>query len=99
MSLPFVDPAGPPHIKCLRCRAIVAWPLDLGQEEAAHLYALARRDRLEAARYAETVLGLEPKVAVPLAQHASESEHCPHCGREPPRGDSLCLCRATNVKW
>ncbi|WP_377154395.1 hypothetical protein ACFJIX_20695 [Roseateles sp. UC29_93] len=96
---PLIDPAGRPHIKCLKCRAVVVWPSDLREEDAALLGALAQRDRLEASKHAEMLLGLEPRAAKALALHLAVDNACHKCGRGVPKGVSLCECRSANINW
>ncbi|MFX1678767.1 hypothetical protein PV762_06010 [Mitsuaria sp. CC2] len=99
MRDPLIDPAGRPHIKCLKCRAFVVWPSELRPEDAALLGAFAQQDRLEAAKYAEMYLGLEPRAAKCLALHLSVNDACTRCGRTVPKGESLCECRSANLNW
>ena len=99
MREPLIDPAGGPHIKCLKCRVFVVWPIGLTKQEAALLGAFAEQDRLEAAKYAEISLGLEPRAAKVLALHLSVDNSCHKCGRTVPKGESLCECRSANLNW
>lgn len=80
-SLPLINPAGRPHILCPGCRAFVVWPAGLASADAATFCKIAHRDRLEAARFAEAVLGLGPRAAKALALHVSKGDTCHKCGR------------------
>ena len=77
----------------------MVWPAELASADAATFCKIARRDRLEAARFAEAVLGLEPTAARALALHVSEGDTCHKCGRAVGAGASLCICKAVNVNW
>jgi hypothetical protein len=99
MRDPLIDPAGRPHIKCLKCQTLVVWPSELKPEDAVRLGVFARRSRLEAAKCAETVLGLEPRAAKALVLHLAVDDACHKCGRVVPKGVSLCECRSANINW
>jgi hypothetical protein len=97
---PLIDPAGRPHISCLKCRTAVVWPSDLDLGEAAEFARTARVDSLAGQRFAEAKLGLGPREAKALALHVSRPEgRCHKCGEPVPSGESLCSCRSANINW
>lgn len=99
VNSPLINPAGRPHLRCPGCKTFVVWPTSLASSDATTFCKIAHRDRLEAANFAETVLGLEPRAAKALALHVSDGDACHKCGLALPKGTSLCLCKSVNVNW
>ncbi len=96
---PLINPAGRPHLRCLKCRTHLVWPTELESVDLAKLCEIAHRDPLEAATFAETVLGLAPRAAKALALHVSERGAFHNCGRAVVAGASLCVCKSVNLNW
>lgn len=97
---PLIDPRGRPHIKCMKCRTEVVWPLGLDSELAAEFAEVSRADRLEGQRFAEAQFEFGAREAKALSLHVSQPKgQCHKCGKPVPQGESLCSCRSANINW
>ena len=95
-----IEPAGRPHMRCLKCRMTVVWPTDLSDHLASEFATIVRQDSVAGMHFAESRLGLGTREAKVLVLHITpNSGLCHKCERPVSEGESICACRSVNINW
>ena len=95
-----IEPLGRPHMQCAKCRMLVVWPNDLGNDEKVAFAAVVRDDSVQGMQFAKNQFGLGEREAKVLVLHiTSKPGVCRKCQKPVAAQESICSCRSVCLDW